>query len=205
MKRLILLLFPVICIAQKKEKQKDPTDDEVKALYASLPKVDDSYEWTEVIQLDTSYKKDYLYRNAKLFFTDMFKSAKDVLQYDDKEQGKIVGKGNIELEDDQMVFSVLFTEKRTLNFSIEISCKDGKYKYRIYDINADRVFVGHGGDGPDNVTHTSNNLDNVYNIAIRGPVKKMERRLFAQTIFEINTTISAIKKYMAKQQSSSDF
>src|ERR1700685_53659 len=108
MKEFILLLFlPVVCFSQK-QKDKDPTDAEIKTLYQSLPKVDSQYEFTEVVQLDSSYKKDDLYRNAKLFFTDVFKSAKDVLQYDDREQGKIVGKGNFQLEDNQDVLLVLF-------------------------------------------------------------------------------------------------
>ena len=33
-----------------------------------------------------------LYRNAKLFFANISESSKDVLQYDDREEGKIIGK-----------------------------------------------------------------------------------------------------------------
>lgn len=186
-------MFPVIAYSQK---QKDPTEEEVKASYSSLPKVDGQYEWTEVVQVDSSLKKDDLYRNAKMFFANEFKSAKDVLQYDDRAEGKVIGKGNFHIEDLQNTFLVIFTDKRDVNFTIEIFCKDGKYKYRIYGINADCIFRGSGGRGPDNVTRDNITLDDAYIKCTKGSTKKMDRRLFMVMIDEVQLTIGDIKKGM---------
>ena len=87
-----LLLLPGICFSQK---QKDPSEDEIRSAYSALPKAEGQYEWAEVVQMDSSVKKDDLYRNAKLFFANEFKSAKDVIQYDDRGEGKVIGKGNL--------------------------------------------------------------------------------------------------------------
>ena len=82
MKIIILAFFILSGYSSFSQKQKEVTDESVKTLYTSLPKIDGKYEYTEVIQLDTAFKKDMLYKNSKLFFADIFKSAKDVLQYD---------------------------------------------------------------------------------------------------------------------------
>ena len=65
----------------------------------TIPKVNGKYEYSSIITLDSTYKKDDLYRNAKLYFVDNYKSAKDVIQYDDKDQGKVIGKGLLYLKD----------------------------------------------------------------------------------------------------------
>lgn len=105
--------------------------------------------------LDSTYKKDILYKNSKLFFADAFKSAKDVLQYDDREEGKIIGKGNFKIEGGQSVFLSYFTEVWIVNFSIELFVKDGKYRYRIYDFNIDGRTRATGGNTPDQITNNS--------------------------------------------------
>ena len=96
--------FALFSIFSYGQKQKEFTAETVKILYESIPKVEGKYEYTEVVQLDTTYKKDVLYKNSKLFFADAFKSAKDVLQYDDREEGKVIGKGNLSIEGGQAVF-----------------------------------------------------------------------------------------------------
>src|SRR5450755_2029332 len=132
---LFLLLIPVLGFSQ--DEKKDATEEEVLAAYSSLPKVDSQYEFTEVVQLDSTYKKDGLYRNAKLFFANAFKSSKDVLQYDERSEGKVIGKGTFQTTGHQNILMHSYTETRTNNFTLEISCKDGKYKYRIFGFSSD--------------------------------------------------------------------
>ena len=192
MKRLfVLLLFPLASIAQK-----TPSEEDCASAYKALPKIDGQYEWSEVIQVDTSLKKDDLYRNAKLFFANEFKSAKDVLQYDDRGEGKVVGKGNFFIEDLQSAFMVMFTDKRTVNFTLEIYCKDGRYKYRIYGINADCLIRASGGSSPDNVRSENISIEDAYLKCGKGMTKKMDRRLFMLMVAEINSTVNDIKKMM---------
>lgn len=205
MKQMLLaaLLIPVICAAQK---QKDPSEKEVSATHASLPTVEDRYEWTEIIQTDTSLKKDDLYRNAKLFFTNEFKSAKDVIQYDDRNEGKVVGKGDFHIEDYQTVFLNFFSDKRNVNFTLEVYCKDGRYKYRIYGVNADCLLKATGSSTSRDIVTTDNiSLDGAYDKCSKGMTKKMDRRLFMATIYEIESTISDLKRGMTAKKSDDSF
>lgn len=196
-------VFAFLSIGSYGQKSKEITAETVKKLYDSIPKVDGKYEYTEVIQLDTTYKKDILYKNSKLFFADAFKSAKDVLQYDDREEGKVIGKGNLSIEGGQSVFLTYVTEKWTVNFSLEIFSKDGKYRYRIYDFSIDSRRVASGGNTPDNIYNTKLNIDDAYKETEKGVSKKMNRKMFAELIDRVNSTIAEIKSYMAKTQSSS--
>jgi hypothetical protein len=194
------IFFSLVSYGQK---EKEITAETVKALYNSMPKVDGKYEYTEVVQLDTTYKKDVLYKNSKLFFADAFKSAKDVLQYDDREEGKVIGKGNLSIEGGQAVFLTYVTEKWRVDFSLEIFSKDGKYRYRIYDFNIGSRRVASGGSSPDNVYNTDLSIDEAYKETEKGVSKKMNRKMFAELISRINSTVSEIKTYMAKKPSSS--
>ena len=100
----------------------------------SIPKIENGYGYEEIVKLDTTSTKDILYQNAKVFFVDKFKSAKDVIQYDDKNEGKIIGKGLFKIDGFQKA-NLLYGWNLTwkVNFSTEIICKNGKYKYKIYD------------------------------------------------------------------------
>jgi len=95
-----------------------------------LPKDENgNLNYSEVIQAE-SVSKDDLYLRAKQFFVDVFKSANDVIQMDDKESGIIIGKG----------FSDIYTKvmgvltQQQMWYSIKIQSKEGRYKYTIYDI-----------------------------------------------------------------------
>ena len=205
MKQILTIPLLIICFSSFAQKQKDPTEDDVNKLYNSLPKANDGYEWAEVVQLDSAYKKDDLYKNAKLFFTDIFKSAKDVLQYDDRTEGKVIGKGNFKIEDNQLSFLVAFHETRYVNFTIEIFCKDGKYRYRIYNVHSDCNVRTSGGSSPDQISNYDLTIDQAYTNTNKGVDKKLQRRLFVETFSELHKTIDQIKQYMAKKQSTSDF
>lgn len=70
-----------------------------------------------------------LYKNAKQWFVDYFKSSKDVIQNEDKEQGLIVGKGLLPI-----FWKSLIIFEYHDNLTIQIDCRDGKYRYKIYDL-----------------------------------------------------------------------
>ncbi|HEY4154411.1 MAG TPA: DUF4468 domain-containing protein, partial [Puia sp.] len=168
--------------------------------YTSLPKIEGRYEFSEIIQLDSTYKKDDLYRNAKLFFTDAFKNAKEVLQYDDRQEGKVIGKGNLQNNAYQVVFLAVYSEKRTTNFTLEIFCKDGKYRYRIYGIDSDFATTVSGGNTPDRITTGSVDLDEAYNETVKGSLKKLNRKLFFDTVIGLNDMRELLKHYMGQKQ-----
>jgi hypothetical protein len=192
-------------MAFSQEEKKDATEEEVNTAYDSLQKVDGQYEFTEVVQLDSTYKKDILYRNAKLFFANISKSSKDVLQYDDREEGKVIGKGTIQLTGHQNVLLSAFSEIRTTNFTLEISCKDGKYKYRMFGFSSDYTYGQSDKRKPERITTGTLTVDQSYERTEKGSTKKLERNLFVNTLTEIRLTREHLKEFMCKKPSKDDF
>jgi len=165
----------------------------------TIPKIDGVYGYQEVVQLDSSYKKDFLYKNAKIYFVNNFKSANAVIQYDNKEDAKIIGKGNITVNDANLVMAV----KWVISFTTEIACKDGKYRYRIYDFSI--VETRYGGSNHTYVTDLT--IDQAKELSQKGTAKKVSARLFNKMADEIKSDILLIKRDMAKKDaiSKNDF
>lgn len=99
-------------------------------LIEELPKNEDGkLNFSGVIQSE-SFKQNQLYLNSKQFFADAFKSAKDVIQMDDKESGIVIGKGFVDIN--AKMLGASYPVK--MWYTIKIQSKDGRYKYEIYDI-----------------------------------------------------------------------
>lgn len=86
------------------------------------------YEHTATIR-HTS--KEVLYSGAKKWLADSFKSAKSVIQTDDKESGQIVGMGVTNVSG-KLNWAFVFSSE--LAFNILINIKEDKYRIRFYDI-----------------------------------------------------------------------
>ncbi|HTB51755.1 MAG TPA: DUF4468 domain-containing protein [Ferruginibacter sp.] len=198
MKYLLCALLFISLIPFKSAAQKDISQLKIDTLYQSLPKSDGEYEFSEIVILDSTYNKELLYKNVKLFFTDEFKSAKDVIQYDDREQGKVIGKGNFKTTEIESLLGAHYVQNFYTNFSLEVYCKDGKYKYRLYNITIDGFY---GSDDQ----HVVTSIDDIYNHTKIGQEKKQYRKAFIDIVDEINSTISDLKIYMNKKESIDNF
>lgn len=80
-----------------------------------------SQQYSKVIEVPNKTSKE-LYSSAREWFAKTFVSANDVLQMDDLETGKLIGKGIFLLID------------WTVNFNLEVIVKDGRYKYDLSNI-----------------------------------------------------------------------
>jgi hypothetical protein len=92
-------------------------------------------EYTEVVQVD-GVSANELYVRAKEWLALTFVSSKSVIQLEDKEAGKIIGKGISE------IFASPFSGERTysygyIEFTLEIQVKEGRCKYKISNISHD--------------------------------------------------------------------
>lgn len=79
--------------------------------------------------VSNSITKPNLFSNAKTWITKSFLDYKNVIQFEDKESGKLVLTGSS--------FITSYIDKygaRDLNCTITIECKNSKYKYYISDI-----------------------------------------------------------------------
>ena len=84
--------------------------------------------YTEVINVDTSANKQELYSRAREWFAKAYKSSTNVIQMDDKESGKIVGKALM-----QVYHKALGSNFPSghINYTISIYLKEGRYKYEV--------------------------------------------------------------------------
>ena len=115
---IIVILFSFNVFAQDK-------------LLGILPLKDGKVTYDGVVQVD-SINKDELYKRAKRWFIETYKSAKDVIQLDDKENGEVIGKGFFEI-----YWQVTFMSGQNINVwqTMKIQVKDGRYRYEITDFN----------------------------------------------------------------------
>lgn len=114
------LLFLALILSEISYAQEDKLLD-------ILPIKDGKVNYTSVVSVDSA-SKDQLYTRAKRWFAEAFKSAQDVIQLDDKESGEIIGKGAYQTSY-QATFAMSLTT--WVNFKVNISVKDEKYKYEI--------------------------------------------------------------------------
>jgi hypothetical protein len=91
-----------------------------------LPLQNGLVTFSDVVTADSVSQID-LYQNAKRWFVTTYKSAKDVIQLDDKETGEIIGKGVFKID--------YFQRKPSIYHTISIKVKDGRYKYTITDLS----------------------------------------------------------------------
>ena len=100
--------------------------------------------YTEVIKVDSNVSSKELYIRARTWFAETYRSAKDVIQMDDKESGILVGKGNFKYT--SSVFMGSEGTKGWVRYTITISVKDGRYKYEITNFNHEGNPLNSGGD-----------------------------------------------------------
>lgn len=86
--------------------------------------------YSEVVKVDSLSKLD-LYLRSKVFFANSFKSANSVIQMDDKEEAIIIGKGTVKI----YIGSGFGAVPSTMNFTLKIQSREGRYKYEIYNIS----------------------------------------------------------------------
>lgn len=108
------------------------------AVLAMFPAVGQDNELAEVVEVDSASASD-LYRRAERWFVDAFNDAQEVIQLRDTVTKTIVGKGSAILG--WMTGSGLYVIAGTSRFeySVEVSCKDGRYRLRVYDGSIERT------------------------------------------------------------------
>ena len=82
--------------------------------------------YTEVVKADSNQAE--LYSRAREWFAKAYKSSTNVIQMDDKENGKIIGKALM-----QVYFHSLGSDHESgyINYTILVYLKDKRYKYEI--------------------------------------------------------------------------
>lgn len=145
--------------------------------------------YSEVVAMKDSVSKSELFARAKTCFVNLFKNSKEVIQNEDKENGIIIGKGNIRVN-----ASALGTEVDGghINFTLTIAVKKGRYKYTFTDF-------AHEGNGIN--LPSGGDLEN-------GKPKNWRTKIWdsflSQTDNEVKNMISSIKIEMNKTSPQND-
>jgi Domain of unknown function (DUF4468) with TBP-like fold len=199
MKKYLLLALLTAALPAFSQQSSPPldanaTDDiSIDSLYRSLRVSDGQYAYRGIIQLDSSSGKDELYRRARLFLADS-RLAVFFPQYEEKAEARVIGRGNFAIGDTRSLLAANITW--TVSFSMELICKDGKYRYSI-----DKFIIEARNDipGKENfpITHSTMNLDEAYVTMHLGGQKKIERRLFVFMNERVRGIIADLRAGMA--------
>ena len=87
--------------------------------------------YAEVVPVENATQAE-LYARGKVWFAQNFKSAKDVIQADDKQAGILVGKGWQEV---RVAGAMGTAVPQKLNYTIRLALKDGRYRYELTDFS----------------------------------------------------------------------
>jgi hypothetical protein len=92
--------------------------------------INNYFDYSNIICIeDSTISKEQLYIIIIEWFNDSFESSKDVIQFEDKKAGIIIGKGNIPIK------KTMYVTDSRVEFTIKISIKDSKYRYRIINFS----------------------------------------------------------------------
>lgn len=122
MKSRILIIAVMVSISISiLSAQKDTPDLPIDSLTGKIT-------YTEVVYLDSLSDKNELFSRAREWFAKAYKSSTNVIQMEDKENGKIVGKASLQVYHNAWGMT---SEAGYINYTISIYMKDGRYKYEI--------------------------------------------------------------------------
>lgn len=144
-------------------------------------------EYVEVIELP-GIAKDEVYLRAKKMFISLFKDSRNVLEYDDKEAGTLIGNGNTSVSWVTQFMDIPVSI--TMWFTLTIDVKEGKYRLTLNNFeNQAPVSQYSNGDR--------------YGLEIAFPeneeVPKLNREMKAAALTEIDALFKQVKKTMAEK------
>lgn len=163
----------------------------------ALPTQDGKILIQQIISLaDTTTKKDRIYVAAKEWISNSFKSSKAVIDLDDKEAGKIICKSTYRSEKKN-------NDVLVINFTLNITTKDGKYRIQIYDLTGKEEHYDVFKDQLNSFyPFTDIDFEKMNNEYISNPKKPYYKRKYDIDI--LGKTNSAFKKIIADIQVSVD-
>jgi hypothetical protein len=117
---LLLCLAAGLAHAQVADSVKLPIDPDTKRI-----------TYAEVVQMPGMSQAE-LYTRAKLWFAEAFKSAKDVVQADEKDAGLVQGEAWSPMQAHFMGKNMPASNIQ-LWYTVKLACREGRYRYEITD------------------------------------------------------------------------
>jgi hypothetical protein len=142
--------------------------------------------YTKVVYVDSLANKQVLFSKAREWFAKAYISSTNVIQMEDKESGKIIGKAKI-----QVYTKGLFGGNYPagfINYTISIFVKDYRYKYEITN------FYHTGQD----YTPDYGNCENMINSTAP------EKKVYTQLLYQMDNNIKALIEDLTSAMNSKD-
>ncbi len=157
-------------------------------------------KWEEVVTVDSTANKTELFNRARRWFSNTFKSEKDVISITDKESGEISGNAVVKYKSDRFYVGVVCVNGY-VNFKINVYVKDGRYKYVIHSL----VHEGSYYDGNKPISYGILTDSEIAPKPTRGGAnKKAWVEIKAQAINQINSLINSLKTEMSTKSEVQD-
>lgn len=97
----------------------------------NIPLKEGRVVYEKVVDAPGKTKTD-LYSNAKSWCVTYFKYTKEPIQTEDKDAGRIISKGNLVVPFKGALGNTIPYDDKLM---LQLDCKDGKYRYRFYDMS----------------------------------------------------------------------
>lgn len=187
MKNLIISCLLIVACLSAKSQIKD-------TIGLNLQFIDNDIAYQGIVEMPNK-PKAVIYKNGKIWFVDFFKSAKAVIQSEDKEDGIIAGKGIIDFTTPA---GWGMNAKMHDQFTIKIECKDNKFRYTIYQmILSPEAFN-------ENYTYPLNTYyGKLIGTKKLSTTKSLARKAIESNAIAVNNMIASLKEAMMKD--SGDF
>lgn len=152
-------------------------------------------KWEEVVMLDSTINKEELFTRARHWFSNNFKSEKDVISIADKESGEILGNAVLEYTSKHFYMGVVCVNGY-VNFKINIYVKDGRYKYVFHSFNHEGSYY----DGNKPINYGMLTDSEIAPKPSRGvSSNKAWNEIKEQTLSQMDVVINSLKIEMAKK------
>ena len=170
------------------------------ALYKSQLPINNStnlIEFEEIVAVEGMSKND-LYYKAKEWFARTFNSANDVVQMENIESGKIIGKGISDI----IVNFLGSKTKEMLHYTLILSVKDGRYRLKLTNFYF-QVYPDPTIDNLSKMPAEGLVIDLLYNK--RGKPYKVNKTRKEQLILKANSIISDLKHNILSEKNDDDW
>ena len=180
---LLLLLLAGVCMAA--DEVPLPRDEAGRVVY------------TEVVQAD-GLDQAALYGRALEWFAKTFNSAQAVLQLQDKDNGKLLGKALLEVT----IKSLGKRPAGVVHYTFGVQVKDGRYRYELTGLHHERAGVEYQiGDGGDLGVDKPACIGKLIN----GMTKGQWRAIREQAHVFALSLVAGFKAFMAEQPAGGDW
>ncbi|MFC7347265.1 DUF4468 domain-containing protein [Chryseobacterium zhengzhouense] len=152
-------------------------------------------KFEEVVQAEGLSAKQ-LYDNAILWAANNYKSSNDVIQVKDSENFIILGKGSYKYKPD--FFMAHVPAIGWIRHTFKISCKDGRYKYEIYDFEHEGSNNSYGQNGTIGILNDGEKYTGSSKALDKGYRNRTNRDAVKQSKQFVELTVSSLKKDMIK-------